>query len=439
MNLALALVAVFAPQEPPVVAPALASASAKAPADVSVYSGSVGALDGETFDLSSLRGKVTLVVNVASACGYTPQYAGLQRLHEELAPQGFTVLGFPSNDFGGQEPGTAAEIREFCTENYGVTFPLLAKVQVKAGETQAPVYQRLQQLTGELPKWNFGKYVVARDGKRAWFFPTRTAPDDPKLREAIDAALKTPLPLTGVLDEKEFAALHELRKDAPPALRGEMVPLRDGKAYLSLPQGKEAPLPGVILIHEWYGLNDHIKHWADRLAADGYAALAVDLYGGVVATDRETASKAMQSVDEANAQGVLNAAMKFLGEDPRVRARKRACIGWCFGGMWSLRCAIAEPELSAAVIYYGRLVTDPEQLASIRAPVLGIFGTRDRGIPPAAVDAFENAMKTAGREVRILRYDAEHAFANPSGARYDHEHAAAAWAQARAFLARQLK
>jgi carboxymethylenebutenolidase len=243
---------------------------------------------------------------------------------------------------------------------------------------------------------------------------------------------------TGVLDEKEFARLHELRKDKAPELHGQMVDLGDGKAYLSLPKG-DPPFSAVLVIHEWWGLNDHIKHWADRLAALGYAALAVDLYRGVAAKTRDEAMAAMKSVDEEQARATLQAAHAFLGADERIRASKRGVIGWCFGGAWSLKHAIATPHLDAAVIYYGQLVVEPEELQKIKAPVLGIFGTKDRGIPPSAVDAFAAAMEQAGRKLELQRYDAEHAFANPSGGRYDEKAAAAAWEEVRRFFAKHLR
>lgn len=139
--------------------------------------------------LSAYRGQVALVVNVASACGLTPQYRGLEELHRELGPRGFTVLAFPSNDFGGQEPGTPEEIRAFCDERYDVTFPIFEKVVTKAGPGQSPVYAHLGFESGSLPDWNFGKYVIGRDGEVLAYFPPKTPPDDPKLREAIEAAL----------------------------------------------------------------------------------------------------------------------------------------------------------------------------------------------------------------------------------------------------------
>ena len=154
----------------------------------SLYDVKVTSLDGTPADLAAYKGKVTLVVNVASQCGYTPQYAGLEKLHQELAPKGFSVLGFPSNDFGAQEPGTAEEIGQFCRKNYGVTFPMFSKVVTKAGAGQSPVYAFLGE-SGSLPQWNFSKYVVDKDGKVAAFFPSRVAPDAPELRAAIEKAM----------------------------------------------------------------------------------------------------------------------------------------------------------------------------------------------------------------------------------------------------------
>ena len=154
----------------------------------SLYDLQVTTLDGKPADLAAYRGKVTLVVNVASQCGYTPQYAGLEKLHRELGPKGFAVLGFPSNDFGGQEPGSAEEIATFCKRTYDVSFPMFAKVVTKRGPGQSPVYAFLGE-SGSLPQWNFSKYVVDKDGKVEAFFPSRVAPDAPELRAAIEKAL----------------------------------------------------------------------------------------------------------------------------------------------------------------------------------------------------------------------------------------------------------
>lgn len=143
---------------------------------------------GDLADLAAYRGKVALVVNVASQCGYTPQYKGLEQLHRELKDKGFSVLGFPSNDFGGQEPGTHYDIDEFCRLTYAVTFPMFSKVSTQPGPRQSPVYQYLGA-TGNLPEWNFSKYVVGKDGKVCAFFQGDVEPDAPVLREAIADAL----------------------------------------------------------------------------------------------------------------------------------------------------------------------------------------------------------------------------------------------------------
>jgi glutathione peroxidase len=145
-------------------------------------------LDGKPADLSQYRGKVSLVVNVASKCGYTPQYEGLEKLHREMKGRGFNVLGFPSNDFGGQEPGTAKEIADFCRLTYDVTFPMFEKVVTKKGSGQSPVYAFLGQ-SGNLPAWNFSKYVVDKQGRIVAFFPSDVTPEDPALRGAISKAL----------------------------------------------------------------------------------------------------------------------------------------------------------------------------------------------------------------------------------------------------------
>jgi glutathione peroxidase len=154
----------------------------------SFYDLKTNTLDGKPADLGQYRGKVSLVVNVASKCGFTPQYEGLEQLQREMSGKGFNVLGFPSNDFGGQEPGTAQEIATFCKLTYDVTFPMFEKVVTKTGAEQSPIYSYLGS-TGNLPAWNFSKYVVGKDGKVVAFFPSNVTPDDPALRGAIAKAL----------------------------------------------------------------------------------------------------------------------------------------------------------------------------------------------------------------------------------------------------------
>lgn len=252
---------------------------------------------------------------------------------------------------------------------------------------------------------------------------------------------KPQMPWTGMVDEKQFKELHALKPDQAPKLNGELVTVGGARHYLSIPRNMRPPFPSVLLVHEWWGLNDHIKHWADRLAADGYVALAVDLYGGKVATTSDDAMKLAKEAgsDVPKATAILREAFDFLAANKRVEAQKRAVLGWCFGGGMALQFAMAEPRLDATVIYYGRLIDDPKALETIHGPVLGIFGNQDPSIPPKSVDAFAAAMKTAGKTCDILRYDAEHAFANPSNARYDEANATKAWAAVRKFLEAQLK
>ena len=173
----------------PTAAPAAPAAPTKAPAaQTGVHASTVAAPEGPEVPLAGYDGQVLLIVNVASACGFTPQYEGLEKLEQELAPRGFHVLGFPCNQFGGQEPGTAQEIRTFCTEKYAVTFPLFSKLEVK-GDGQAPLYKLLSEQTGQVPSWNFCKYLVAKDGHVIGFYNSKVKPDDADLRAAIEKAL----------------------------------------------------------------------------------------------------------------------------------------------------------------------------------------------------------------------------------------------------------
>ena len=159
------------------------------PQEPNLYALSAKSLDGSDGKLPQYKGKVALVVNVASECGFTKQYAGLEKLWRDYKDKGLVVLGFPSNEFGGQEPGDADAIRAFCTKNYGVTFPLFAKVEVKKGAGQSPVYAYLTSAAGAEPNWNFCKYLVGKDGKALKFWKSPTAPESAELRGAIDAAL----------------------------------------------------------------------------------------------------------------------------------------------------------------------------------------------------------------------------------------------------------
>lgn len=157
---------------------------------MSIYSQKATTLEGQPLDLARFAGNVTLFVNVASFCGYTKQYTGLQALHDKYAARGFSVVGVPSNDFGEQEPGSPQEIQTFCSTRYGVTFPLLAKAEVKVGESQSPLYAAFAASTGKSPTWNFGKFLVSRDGKVLAYFEHEVTPEDARLVAAVEKALE---------------------------------------------------------------------------------------------------------------------------------------------------------------------------------------------------------------------------------------------------------
>ena len=158
-----------------------------------IYDLEMPRLNGKPESLSTYKGQVVLAVNVASRCGFTPQYAGLEAIYERYSDQGFTVLGFPCNQFGRQEPGSAEQIQQFCRINYGVTFPLFAKLDVK-GPEQSPLFAMLTQTPDDAGKagsvgWNFEKFLVDREGKVTRRFRSRVKPEDPRVTEAIEALL----------------------------------------------------------------------------------------------------------------------------------------------------------------------------------------------------------------------------------------------------------
>ena len=166
---------------------ALAAMNTEAAPCSSLLSHKVSNILGETQDLCEHAGKVVLVVNTASQCGYTPQYKGLQALHEKYRNRGLVILGFPSNDFGKQEPGTNKEIAEFCDRTYAVKFEMFGKTSVGPGGS--PLYDGLAKATGERPKWNFHKYLVGRDGRTAMSFPSKVEPDSPEFVAKVEQLL----------------------------------------------------------------------------------------------------------------------------------------------------------------------------------------------------------------------------------------------------------
>jgi glutathione peroxidase len=155
---------------------------------MSLYELTADTLDGSPKSLADYKGQVVLVVNTASECGYTPQYAGLEKLYQDYKGKGFVVLGFPSNDFGGQEPGDAKQIGETCFNFYGVRFPMFSKITVKGASTH-PLYAQLAQATGQAPGWNFHKYLVDRQGRVVASFKSDVEPEDKRLTAEIDRLL----------------------------------------------------------------------------------------------------------------------------------------------------------------------------------------------------------------------------------------------------------
>lgn len=212
------------------------------------------------------------------------------------------------------------------------------------------------------------------------------------------------------------------------------------QAVLYTPDGK-GPFPGIVVIHEWWGLNDWVKEQAAKLADQGYVTLAIDLYRGKVATTPEEAHEIMRGVPEDRAKRDLHAAVEFLKAQSSVKPDRIGSIGWCMGGGYSLDVALQEPTLSADVINYGHLASDPESLKSIHASILGLFGGQDRGIPADDVRKFEQALKQQGKKVEIMIYpDAGHAFENPNNKDgYRADDAADAWKRTVSFLASTLK
>jgi carboxymethylenebutenolidase len=198
------------------------------------------------------------------------------------------------------------------------------------------------------------------------------------------------------------------------------------------------------MIHENKGLNDHIKNMANLLAKEGYVVLAVDLFNGEVTTDQKRASELTQSIRDNPYAAInnLKGAVKYLSSLSNVNPEKIASLGWCFGGQQSLQLALNSEDhpLAATVIYYGRLVTEPETLSKIKWPVLGIFGDQDQSIPVTTVEQFEEALTKNGITNEIYIYQGVgHAFANPSGDNYAPNETKGAWDKTLAFLNKYLK
>ncbi|MEM7046364.1 MAG: dienelactone hydrolase family protein [Pseudomonadota bacterium] len=263
------------------------------------------------------------------------------------------------------------------------------------------------------------------------FEPCRGSPlADPNLtdtqRRRFLAGTLT-LPLVAILADSKL--LHA------QAAKGEMIRLASGdQAYLARAQDPNAPV--VILIHEWWGLNDHIKAMAQDISTHGFHGLAIDLFDGSVATTREQAMAQTRALKPPQAHQTIAAWVSWARENGNG---KIATLGWCFGGGWSLQTALNHP-IDGAVIYYGRLNATPEQLANLSTPLMGHFGTLDQSINPTMVGQFEKQLRDADKQEWMTSYwyTANHAFANPTGGRYDEDDANLAWARTHTFLASHL-
>ncbi|MGE5276927.1 MAG: dienelactone hydrolase family protein [Acidobacteriota bacterium] len=225
---------------------------------------------------------------------------------------------------------------------------------------------------------------------------------------------------------------------------GKMVSYPSGSetvsGYLAVPEGS-GKKPAIVVIQEWWGVNDFVKQKVDHFAAEGYVALAPDLYRGKVATDADQAHQLMRGLPEDQALRDMKAAVASLRARPDVDPARIASIGWCMGGGYSLALAFAEPTLAGAVVYYGRLVTDQTVIAGLKVPLLGNFGGRDQGISPDSVRAFADRARASGKSVDFKIYpDAGHAFASSRDPKvFRAEDAKDADARAEAFLAKVLK
>jgi carboxymethylenebutenolidase len=241
--------------------------------------------------------------------------------------------------------------------------------------------------------------------------------------------------------DKSFAELHpnplpfHFTEGSGKMITFKTTDGKDASAYRVV-QGKENHKV-ILLIHEWWGLNDYIKQEAEKLATElgDVTVLALDLYDGRVASTREEAGKIMSETKEERIKTILNGAISFAGKEAKIFS-----IGWCFGGGWSLQASLlAGKQANGCVMYYGMPESDVSKLKNLQADVLGIFADQDKNITPTLVDAFENNMKTAGKKLTVKRYDAVHAFANPSNPKYNKEFSEDAHKLVLAFFRERMK
>jgi len=239
------------------------------------------------------------------------------------------------------------------------------------------------------------------------------------------------LPLAVVLADPKLAraAGHKLKATTISTSRGTTT------GFLAVPE--KTPAPAILLIHEWWGLNDQIKAVTNDLARAGFLAFAIDMFNGSVATTRQQAVAQIKSLDQKAGTNAVASAVDWLRNHEKGNG-KVGTLGWCFGGGWSLNASLATP-VNATVVYYGSVKKSAAQLEPLRGPVMGHFGTLDKRINARMVGGFEKSMAAAGkRDLTIHWYTADHAFANPSGARYDKDDAELAWTRTLAFMHKHL-
>lgn len=242
-------------------------------------------------------------------------------------------------------------------------------------------------------------------------------------------------------DDPNFKAKHESPKELNEVHHaGDMIRLNidnasEGKAYFVKAKSKSSKY--LLVFHEWWGLNDYIKNEADRLAAElkDVNVVAIDLYDGKVATNPDEAGKLMQGVVLERAKAIVNAGIKYCGDDAKI-----ATIGWCFGGGWSMQTALlAEKKLKACVMYYGMPETDNAKIQNLNSDVLFIWAKKDQWINEKVVNDFKKNMKDAKKKLTVEAFDAEHAFANPSNPKFDSKASKIANKKALAYLKSKLK
>ena len=268
-------------------------------------------------------------------------------------------------------------------------------------------------------------------------------------------AATTTLSAQQVAVTDEADRMHALHQHDAPVPSGAAQPPRadvvsdtvvygtvDGKqltGFRSRPKNAKKDAPAIVVVHEWWGLNDNIRAATERLAGEGYVALAVDLYGGKVATTPDSATALMRAAS-GNVDGNranLAAAIDYLRAQG---AKKVGTIGWCFGGGWSLQAGlVGGSKVQAVVMYYGQPITDPAKLQALQAPLLGLFGSQDTGISADSVKTMAAALDKLGKTETVEFFDAGHGFANPSGRNYNATAAEAAWKRTTEFFAHYLK